>query len=1383
MKLWVKSLITLGSLTLAGTATMGGIALYNSENPSSQGVEFKTPLTMDNSYPMIATATLKDLECHFVAPDDIPTNSIAKYDPIKDVVIVGSKEVSYDEYRSDYIAAHGQPPSLVVYFGSALFQNDYIDAVSPKDFAEYALWFVKSTPWSGDLASLTHFSLKRGIQKDGSTIILGQHSTKNKERSTIEFYPDAFFGSLPGYSEETGRGNNDDSLLMKLTNEAGDFLTKSDIEALLSKKDQIEAATNKPFRIRYIKPVGIIERDKKSQMGYEVYMDAYPNLIDEVLKKNPFFGRETTGLHVDKEGKLVDGKYLSFSPNSRIPFLSVLSVANPSFKSPGINWLKYVGAHEYGHHTTLQTGQDASEDGIYAGPVDSFGGYNPDNLWSKHMLDLYLKARSGSLEAHRTDVLGKATKGEYVKFVEKGTPEEWSSIFGVLNPTDNNINTAVDNPLRRASRIFSELPALAARKKVSLFDLYIENAWDNFSGSISPGFNGTAHVYDSAGKLVDASAAYFTEHMYDGKGTKIEFVTSNGTSVPKIQKWVSNGEIVEVIKDAHGVLTFKAPSSGTINDARETLVKNKDGTLLIPNNGTPAELLAAKTNITAFMQSLTHEYGINGWENSATKAKANPEILINGLYRNRPTAVKPSRMKYATDSFKNFVSLLFANNTDPAQHFLINVDPSSTLQQQFDALKDGFADSVFNYTMPGIPSYDVNKLPQLANPHGSVLTVGTQDYIVPPNKAFTSQRDQGALAKLYGAFFTKNLATSPLSLISNTDDHNLTYHNFGSKAKPDWAWGYGVPSKDGTTVTWTKTDSLSKIKFNEGLFNPVAGFMNTKVAKFVFNPSNSLSTKLKGWTQAGQEPKFSDVLTTFSLDPSNDFMFGYDGNTVVTNAALSKFFDLAKFKTDNQHLSDEKIQYILSAILMQSGFYLLKGGGDTIDNTLSTSFKAFLTGYDHSYHSTLPTPTETFHPGAFMMPYLSRVRDVSGFFTTFKQEITTYKTAQGLANPNKVKMWELFMYLGLERYNDGQNNSFDIAFDGTPGPSKDVLDTLKARTDDKFGAKFSDYTFSIPEAINRDVLQITYSPSKNELENTPSFVSKVSESGFGWEYYIDSSVTKKYAESKIDYDTWVDVASKLFDAHDPKQHTIGLAAVFESDRRKRNFHNRNSPNFIGLTMAKANGFFQDDFLRRKLGNEIYDKDGNSINDTSISIKDFDGSAVSDRARATWLYFLKTKGIGDHNISGVWRSKDRDASYMWGYLNTKTTTNYKDIKYLEFKDQSTGEKKYLPVHIGQNNLYYYENRIGNGKRKTLEDDGFTSWTSDFASMGGFRNSLLLSKHNFEVSFVDKDHKVVTGIDLGSRKHICENGKQFGQAPNYFEKKSGKVIFHVEDQFNS
>lgn len=92
--------------------------------------------------------------------------------------------------------------------------------------------------------------------------------------------------------------------------------------------------------------------------------------------------------------------------------------------------------------------------------------------------------------------------------------------------------------------------------------------------------------------------------------------------------------------------------------------------------------------------------------------------------------------------------------------------------------------------------------------------------------------------------------------------------------------------------------------------------------------------------------------------------------------------------------------------------------------------------------------------------------------------------------------------------------------------------------------------------------------------------------------------------------------------------------------------------------------------------------------------------------------------------------------MYGFV-PYSTQEQKDavnsITHIRFTDINTGEVKLLSVHKRQNNLFYYDDRSNGGHKHTLEDDGYTSWQSDYAAFGGYRDALLASGHNYKAEF--------------------------------------------------
>ncbi|UUD36975.1 Uncharacterised protein [Mycoplasmopsis californica] len=249
-----------------------------------------------------------------------------------------------------------------------------------------------------------------------------------------------------------------------------------------------------------------------------------------------------------------------------------------------------------------------------------------------------------------------------------------------------------------------------------------------------------------------------------------------------------------------------------------------------------------------------------------------------------------------------------------------------------------------------------------------------------------------------------------------------------------------------------------------------------------------------------------------------------------------------------------------------------------------------------------------------------------------------------------------------------------------------------------------------------------------------------------------------------------------------KENSFGLFGASEFTLSSAN------PSYLGKVRKQNNGFFKDRWLRKELGWELYDEEGNSVVDDTLRIKDLDGNFVNDRARAFWIYLLKSKGVGDRNITGIWRNKANDFVAMWGFDKKEVIDK---IKYLEFEDTVTGEKFYINVNTkNTNNLFYYKKQARIESKHTLEDEGYGSWVSDYSVIANYKNTVLTPGHNYLVRFVDKDKNFVKNLTTGSKRSLAENGKTYNQSPitmktiiikhNGIEEEI--ALLEVRDQFN-
>ncbi|AJQ45259.1 hypothetical protein JM47_01325 [Ureaplasma diversum] len=251
---------------------------------------------------------------------------------------------------------------------------------------------------------------------------------------------------------------------------------------------------------------------------------------------------------------------------------------------------------------------------------------------------------------------------------------------------------------------------------------------------------------------------------------------------------------------------------------------------------------------------------------------------------------------------------------------------------------------------------------------------------------------------------------------------------------------------------------------------------------------------------------------------------------------------------------------------------------------------------------------------------------------------------------------------------------------------------------------------------------------------------------------------------------------------------ISLSAGNDSYRSWRAFNS----NYIGKLNTFNNGFFKDRWLRDELNWGLYDDQGKSVIDDKISILELDNKTkVKDRARAFWIYLLRSKGIGARTITGIWRDRQKDALTFWGYAKLSLLDK---IDQIAFRDLKTNEIKYLKVHKdttknpqNYNNLFYLTKQADIKSKKTLADEGYGAWMSDYAFMAKYANTLLSVNNDYEMYFVDANKNRVDGLTLGDINGLAENGKTVAQAPVKITKQQidnqEKTVISISPQFNA
>ncbi|MCV3754128.1 PDxFFG protein [Ureaplasma zalophigenitalium] len=231
--------------------------------------------------------------------------------------------------------------------------------------------------------------------------------------------------------------------------------------------------------------------------------------------------------------------------------------------------------------------------------------------------------------------------------------------------------------------------------------------------------------------------------------------------------------------------------------------------------------------------------------------------------------------------------------------------------------------------------------------------------------------------------------------------------------------------------------------------------------------------------------------------------------------------------------------------------------------------------------------------------------------------------------------------------------------------------------------------------------------------------------------------------------------------------------------------------YIGQTKITNNGYFKDRWLRKSLNWELYDENRNPIIDTHIKIKDLDNQIIQDRPRAMWIYSLKSQGIGNRTLTGIHRNEQLDSTLFWGFVRKEDAPR---IKKLAFKALNSEVVVYIDITFDNtNNLFYLKRQGDSSTKHTLLDEGFVSWTSDYAILANYTNALvnINSENDFELYFVDENNQRVLDKDgknlltLGSRKYIAENNKSYNTAPIYAFKPKNEnddmVLIKIQNQF--
>ncbi|MFV8479693.1 PDxFFG protein [Mycoplasma sp. T193] len=210
-----KVLLSLAALSVGAGIAIGSMIGYAENSDEKLGpLSPANKMLFNNDYAKIYDEQ-GNLKPELAILDPQKKNKVAAISPDASeywFIQEPSKKYNFTDFFNAYFEKYNEAFVLEVKYGSFSFYNEYVLAVRPEQFIEFSNWFIKNVAWGPDLLTLNSFRIVPGVEQNGNAITLGSHSTLHKEVSEIKFFPDAFFGSLPLYSLNGGRGNASDAL-------------------------------------------------------------------------------------------------------------------------------------------------------------------------------------------------------------------------------------------------------------------------------------------------------------------------------------------------------------------------------------------------------------------------------------------------------------------------------------------------------------------------------------------------------------------------------------------------------------------------------------------------------------------------------------------------------------------------------------------------------------------------------------------------------------------------------------------------------------------------------------------------------------------------------------------------------------------------------------------------------------------------------------------------------------------------------------------------------------------------------------------------------------------------------------------------------------------
>ncbi|MEE3928582.1 PDxFFG protein [Mycoplasmopsis ciconiae] len=1215
---------------------------------------------------------------------------------------------------------------------------------------------------------------------------------------------------------------------------------------------------------------------------YQIYNEAYDGLYETVTKKFPHLLKNQFGPHVERklneqgfyEYSLENGPYKGMSDSDRIGFPLVLAATLDNFDGISTDFLKYVAAHEYGHHLTLEKSQalDNENNAIIVGGISVNGGISDSSYYSDIALKNYLQART-NLDYDRVNAVGDISPtGTFLRFKFKNKNGEWvtetvEDVWGSKNK--DSVFDTISNPYRRFLQTFEGLKKYAEDKGIRLGDLFLANSLDHNSGTLNPFYRTEAKALylDENNNLVfqNADEEKVVSSLRDGLNQPIpyDFRTNEDGSRNLIFRFIESENIVE--------------NPDRPNDIRLKItkinLKNEDGTpfINVPLNEVltldESDYVRDRIREVESMISnfITLNYYESGWNDRNTFMGGKLDVKLTNMFQEQmPQSYIDQIIQRSNPIEYNPATNSLTSERKAFRYFALK----GNTVQQYVQLSQGYGDI-----------FAQNSNASWGNPNPILTFVDSQNNIK-SKFSFPRARESRFLASLEGQLNTIKTIADQYNLSAPDSTfiaYNFSASIFSSLLNPASGSILATDSKNRVLDQETllafaenRLNAFSKIGINlfaENLKNEAEPFY------FSFNP-NLIHEVEKEVTQ--NEQKSIEKTNTLLFDTWEDlFTFGsidYSKATkkIVLNP-ISKIlrpeydwdveyvktkFDINKFISEYQNdknitLDEQQAANLLMLNFRRSSFFMaVKDFNPATELVQNQAILSKEYGIDVAAGAwkSFYEDKQLFDPEDVLA---FDVNDVQKIINEFIKSLSQDPRAVENLDSNDL----YFLLGGFMVVRDFGKSSpvqygdffFSLFNDGTP--SSDVINYNLSRTEPLLNDKITDYIYSIAESLTRDYVQTTFVPSDVDFKELPSYIKNVNEQNTALDYVVDGRELRIWNEklipqSEINEANRVGVLNSSY--QQLRQRRIELINEFnlstaelvkKSDelqarldsliRETEEYENvskeleetqkeisrlrqqtldkietaietiagslynvdiwansdRLQNSLFGTFAARSNGFFRDKVQKEVIGMELYDDKLNPIIDDEIRILDFEGNKVNSRPKAFFVSQLKSYGVGDRYISGLYRNKDLDAVAMYGYVPLEVANK---IKYIKFVDKNTTEILYLPVNTDKtNNIFYLEKQGDINSKKTIEDFGYTSWISDYALMSKYRDTLLKPGHDYSFEFVDANKQFVADIHLGSLNTISENGKDLSTSPIKVVKDptdQNKSIIKVDHQFN-